>query len=136
VIAVDTSVAVAAFGSWHEEHRSAVRAVARGARLLGPVAVETYAVLTRLPLPHRAPPELVVEFLTGNFPQPILTLPPREHPRLLASCSRLGVTGGGIYDALVAATAKHAGATLLTLDRRARPVYEAMGAEARYMGSP
>lgn len=135
MIAVDTSVAVAAFGSWHEEHRSAVRAVARGTRLPGPVALETYAVLTRLPPPHRAPPELVVQFLTGNFPQPMLTLPPREHPRLLGSCSRLGVAGGGIHDALVAATAKHAGATLLTLDRRALPAYEAIGTEVRFLGA-
>jgi predicted nucleic acid-binding protein len=34
--------------------------------------------------------------------------------------------GGSIYDALIAATARHAGATLLTRDERARSVYERM----------
>jgi len=40
---------------------------------------------------------------------------------------RAGVAGGAVYDALVAATVKHASATLVTRDRRAVPVYEAIG---------
>ncbi|HEX2798109.1 MAG TPA: VapC toxin family PIN domain ribonuclease, partial [Thermoanaerobaculia bacterium] len=35
--------------------------------------------------------------------------------------------GGAVYDALVAETARHAGATLLTRDRRAIAVYEKIG---------
>ena len=44
---------------------------------------------------------------------------------MLAS-ARSGLAGGSIYDALIAATVRHAGATLLTRDERARSVYERM----------
>lgn len=131
--AVDTSVAVAAFASWHEHHRLALRSLSRGARLIAHVALETYAVLTRLPPPHRARADLVVEFLTRNFRGSLLVLPPGEQRRLLATCARAGLTGGGVYDALVAATAAHAGATLVSLDGRALPVYESMGADVHLL---
>lgn len=134
MIALDTSVAVAAFATWHEHHPAAIRAISRDARLPSHVALETLAVLTRLPPPHRASADLVVRFLAANFPQPVLTLPAREHRALLEACARLGIVGGSVYDALVAATAARAGATLLSLDRRARVVYEAMGVEARFLG--
>ena len=130
---VDTSVAVAAFASWHERHGPALTAVSQGTRLVGQVALETYAVLTRLPPPHRAPAALVVEFLAGNFVQPILSLPPREHGKLLATCSEAHIVGGAVYDAVVAATSIHAGIKLVTLDRRALPTYEALGADVRLL---
>lgn len=133
MITVDTSVVVAAFASWHERHDAALRSVSRDTRLIGQVALETYSVLTRLPPPHRTPPDLVVELLTRNFAGPLLVLPPRDHRRLLTACARLGIIGGGVYDALVAATAAHAGATLVSLDRRALPVYESLGADVRFL---
>lgn len=37
------------------------------------------------------------------------------------------MAGGAIYDALIAATAKHAGAVLVTRDRRALPTYDTIG---------
>jgi predicted nucleic acid-binding protein len=46
----------------------------------------------------------------------------------MREASEHGITGGSLYDALVAATTRHAGATLLTRDRRAVRVYEALGA--------
>jgi predicted nucleic acid-binding protein len=134
VIAVDTSVAVAAFAAWHEQHAVAIRALSRETRLPGHVALETLAVLTRLPPPHRAPADLVVRFLAANFPQAMLTLPAREYRALLRACVRLGIVGGSVYDALIAATAARAGAVLLSLDRRAHPVYEAIGVEVRFLG--
>jgi predicted nucleic acid-binding protein len=127
VTVVDTSVAVAAFASWHDRHEAALQAMATEARLVGQVALETYAVLTRLPPPHRSPAPLVVEFLTGSFTHPMLVLPGRDHARLLATCSQSGIAGGAVYDAVVAATAVHAGETLVTLDRRAMPTYQALG---------
>jgi len=127
VIVVDTSVAVAAFASWHERHEAALEAMAPEARLVGQVALETYAVLTRLPPPHRSAARLVVEFLMGSFNHPMLVLPARQQARLLATCSQAGIAGGAVYDAVVAATAVHAGETLVTLDRRAMPTYQAFG---------
>ena len=44
------------------------------------------------------------------------------------------MAGGAIYDALIAWTAKRAGATLLTRDRRAVRVYEAVGVRFDLVG--
>ena len=45
-----------------------------------------------------------------------------------------GITGGAVYDALVAATAMNAKATLLTRDHRAARTYEAVGVRYRLIG--
>ena len=127
MIAVDTSVVVAGFASWHEGHGPAAAVLARGPRVPAHVLVETYSVLTRLPPPHRAPADIVIAFLAQRFRQAPLTLAPRAWQRLLDQAGERGVNGGAVYDALVAATARHAGATLLTRDRRAVAVYEKMG---------
>jgi predicted nucleic acid-binding protein len=128
VIAVDTSVVVAGFASWHEGHAPARAALARRPRLPAHVALEVYSVLTRLPPPHRATPAIVVSFLEDRFPDPVLPFPAAGHLSLLKEASEMGISGGSLYDALIAATAKHAGATLLTRDRRATRVYKALGA--------
>jgi predicted nucleic acid-binding protein len=44
------------------------------------------------------------------------------------------VSGGAIYDALIAATAKHWAASLLTRDRRAAAAYDKVGARYEMMG--
>jgi len=131
--AVDTSVAIAAFATWHESHTAARSALSRGARLIAHVALETYAVLTRLPPPHRAPGELVVQFLVANFDKKWLGLSPQRHQALLESLTGAGIAGGAAYDALVASTAAASGETLLTLDRRAMRTYVAMGASVRLL---
>ena len=127
MIAVDTSVVVAGFATWHEGHAPAAAALARGPRVPSHVLVEAYSVLTRLPPPHRAPPDVVAAFLSQQFRQAPLTLPPRSWQRLLDHAAELGVAGGAVYDALVGAAARRAGATLLTRDRRATAVYDRMG---------
>ncbi len=43
------------------------------------------------------------------------------------------IAGGAAYDALVAATAAHAGAELVSCDRRALPVYERYGVRTRML---
>ena len=127
MITVDTSVVVAAFASWHEGHRSAAAVLARTPRAPAHVLLETFSVLTRLPPPHRAPSDVVTAFLARTFGRSPLTLPARAWPKLLALAGEVGITGGAIYDALVAATAHYANATLLTRDRRAIAVYEKIG---------
>jgi len=129
VTAVDTSVVVAAFASWHEAHDSAVAALARKPRLPAHVLMESYSVLTRLPPPHRAPGPVVAEFLGSEFGSDLLMLPEAAQRNLIELAARKGLAGGAIYDALVAATALHARATLLTRDRRAAATYEAVGAD-------
>jgi predicted nucleic acid-binding protein len=136
VIAADTSVVVAAFVSWHEDHEAAVEAIKKGVRLIGHVAFETYSVLTRMPAPLRVAPELVLELLTRNFPEQLLTLPALKQYALLSRLVANDIGGGAVYDALVGAAAAHAGATLVTLDRRAVPTYSALGVSVQVLKAP
>lgn len=129
MIAVDSSVVVAAFATWHEAHDSAVSALARKPRLPAHVLIESYSVLTRLPPPHRAPGPVVAEFLAAEFGHELLLLPAQAHRDLIEFAARRRLAGGAIHDALVAATALHARATLLTRDRRAASTYEAVGVD-------
>jgi predicted nucleic acid-binding protein len=131
LIATDTSVAVAAFASWHESHGPARAALAADVALIAHCALETYSVLTRLPTPHRAPARLVHRFLETQFAAPYLVLPAREQRRLTGRLLELGIEGGAVYDGLVALTAAAAGATLITLDRRAVGIYDRCGVDVR-----
>jgi predicted nucleic acid-binding protein len=79
--------------------------------------------LTRLPPPHRAPAALVRQFLAEEFPAPYLRLQLRAYRELVLGLANHGVVGGGVYDALVAATAATNDAELVTFDRRAAAVY-------------
>jgi len=132
VIAADTSVVVPAALPWHESHARARSALDRARpRLLGPVAIETYSVLTRLPPPLRVPGRLAQDYLAQTFEEPILVLSPIGYRGLVETAAGEGILGGAIYDRLVAATAREAGATLLTRDRRAAAVYQLLGADYR-----
>ena len=131
---VDTSVVVAAFASWHESHALALRALAERPALPVPCALETYAVLTRLPPPHRARPDVVRDFLAATFPGPRLSLDPAVAGRLIDSLVERGVSGGAAYDAVIALVAVGVGATLVTLDTRARATYDRMGVATQFLG--
>ncbi len=127
MLAVDTSVVIAAFATWHDGHRAALAALDRRPLLPAHALLESYSVLTRMPPPHRVLPATATAFLEARFAEPLLGLSPVEHRRLIETAAKGGVAGGSIYDALIAWTAKRAGATLLTRDRRAVRVYEAVG---------
>jgi len=133
VIAADTSVVVAAFASWHRSHEVAARALRRGTRLIAQCAVETYSVLTRLPPPHRAPADVVWEFLAARFPEEYLALDSASLKALLKKLPGLGITGGAAYDAVIGATAAHVGATLLSFDRRAAETYQRSGCDLKLL---
>lgn len=130
---VDTSVVVAAFASWHEFHEQAARALDRDPRLPAQAALEAYSVLTRLPPPHRAPPGIVRDFLMANFAEPWLSLPPERFAGVISELADAGIVGGAAYDALIAAVARDAGATLLTCDLRARASYDRVGVPVEYL---
>ena len=101
--------------------------------LPAPCALETYAVLTRLPSPHRAEPAIVRDYLTITFPDSPLTLARARAAGVVAILVEKGVAGGASYDAVVALIAAQAGATLVTLDQRARPTYERIGVQVRLL---
>ncbi len=128
VTALDTSVIIAALLGWHEAHAPALRALiaageARGSRLLvpAPALVEAYAVMTRLPAPHRLAPADALALLAGSFESraEVVHLGESETWRFLHEAAARGIAGGRAYDALILRCALKAGATrLLTLDRR------------------
>lgn len=125
--AVDSSVVVAAFASWHEHHVIARKAMASRPRLVAQAALESYSVLTRLPPPHRAQPSIVHTFITERFTDPFLTLSETGYQELLATVAASHIPGGPTYDALIAFTAAEHEATLMSLDQRAAATYEAIG---------
>ncbi len=126
--AVDTSVVVAAFASWHEHHDRARASLDDGARLISHCALETYSVLTRLPPPHRSSGEVVRDFLRLRFEEPYLGLDARAYRQFVLELPERGITGGAAYDAIVAATAVAHSVELVSCDRRAAPTYERFGA--------
>ena len=123
----DTSVMVAAMCAWHEHHDSATGALesrlARGEDMVvaAPTLVETYAVLTRLPAPHRLSPADSIRLLEANFMHgaPLVTLDAKGYGALLRKAPESGVFGGRVYDAVIAACAVRAGVSaLLTLNAK------------------
>lgn len=131
--AVDSSVVIAAFASWHEHHAVARKAMAARPRLIAHAAVESYSVLTRLPPPHRASPDIVHAFITGRFIEPFLTLSETGYQELLATVAAGQILGGPAYDALIAFTAAEHNATLMSLDQRAAATYETVGAQVEQL---
>ncbi|MGH2847681.1 MAG: PIN domain-containing protein [Thermoleophilaceae bacterium] len=123
----DSSAIVAAFGPWHALHGRAVEALREVRDLVAHAELEAYSVLTRLPAPFRVDPNLAAEYLSKRFGGSRLALPPRERTRFVERISGLRITGGRVYDALIAATAANRDLTLITCDRRATSVYENVG---------
>jgi len=123
---IDSSVAVALAVAGHEHHQATRKAIGgRSCGLSGHAAFETFSVLTRLPLPNRRTPRAVARLLAHNFPRSRF-LSAEGAQRLQARLAPLGVAGGAVYDALVAATAAEYGITLATRDRRAAETYRAL----------
>lgn len=132
--AVDSSVAIAAFASWHEAHDGALEVLSRDTRLPAHAAAETYSVLTRLPEPFRFSPSSARSLILETFTRPFLTLSSDGYRRLIDAAPGKGMTGGAIYDGVVAAAVLEADDTLLTRDRRATPVYDAVGVRWELIG--
>lgn len=83
--------------------------------------VEAYAVLTRLPAPHRLAPADAWTLVKANFVEPaaVVTLDAPDHVALLDRLAADGIAGGRTCDALIAECAVRGGATeLLTFNPR------------------
>jgi len=127
ILLLDTSTALALMLEDHERH-GAVLSAARSRRLglAGHAWFEAYSVLTRLPSGRRRSPSGAHRLLAHNFPNSRF-LDAEDMDSLGAELAERGISGGAVYDALVAAAARQHGLRLLTADARARPTYEAMG---------
>jgi toxin FitB len=125
----DTSVAVAALQASHLAHVQVQHQLAgRALGLTEHAALETYSVLTRLPGDARLSLDDASTLIAERF-DPIIALAADVAGRLVQTLSQKGIGGGAVYDALIGLTAKHAGATLLTRDTRARATYLKVGVE-------
>jgi predicted nucleic acid-binding protein len=123
---IDTSVAVALSTAGHEHHGATRAAIGdRRCGLSGHAAFETFSVLTRLPPPNRRTPAAVARLLAHNFPGSRF-LSADGARALLARLASLGIAGGAVYDALVAATAAEHAIPIATRDRRAAEIYRAL----------
>ena len=126
---VDTSVAVPLVVQDHSNHKqvsAAIGGLTLG--LSGHAAFETFSVLTRLPPPLRRDAATVSELLEANFPSSRF-LSEGGAVALFGRLPGLGISGGSVYDALVASAAAEAGATLHTRDDRALKTYRALGVD-------
>ncbi len=125
---------IPALASTFDGHERCVAALAgRSPRLISHVAFETTSVLSRMPEGLRMAPTSVHDALGLDFPDPWLALDAGDQRACLSRAVDAGLRGGALYDALIAATAREHGATLLSADRRAREAYEAIGADVSYI---
>jgi predicted nucleic acid-binding protein len=124
---LDTSCMVAAVCSWHERHAAAAAAIGRRFRraerltVAAHALVETYAVLTRLPMPHRLAPTDAWALIKANFVDQadVISLDSEAQVALLSRLAAGGVSGGRSYDALIAECARKGSAgALLTFNTR------------------
>ena len=83
--------------------------------------VETYAVLTQLPAPHRLAPADAWALVKANFVETatVVALNGPAHITLLGRLAKTGIGGGRSYDAVIATCAGHANVdALLTFNPR------------------
>ena len=121
----DTSCMVAAVCAWHERHREAIGEIDRRLRaaepmlIAAPAVVESYAVLTRLPPPHRVSPASALELIEGSFIEhgQVIALDGRAYRELVRRLAGDGIAGGRAYDAVIAECAlRQPDVTLLTFN--------------------
>lgn len=122
--AADSSVIVASLLTWHEHHAASLRAL-EAALDAGPLVVpaaalvESYAVITRLPAPHRLSPRNAHALLEASFAAStrVESLTGGECWAMLASLADQAIAGGRTYDAQILAAAMKSGASVfLTLN--------------------
>ena len=112
---------VAVVCSWHEHHVAAIREIERRLRrretliVAAPTLVETYAVLTRLPFPHRLSSHDAKNLIEGNFlnDYTCIALDENEYRRLVLEAPGKEVSGGRTYDWVIARCAQKAKVSVL-----------------------
>ena len=91
-------------------------------------------MLTRLDQPYTVP---AVQASTAlrSYSSHVLAIPGEELADTIDRFVTARVSGGSSYDALIAATAAHHGANLLTRDERAAEIYERLGADVMWVAT-
>ena len=100
----DTSCMIAAVCAWHVHHVDAAEEIARRLRaaepmfLAAPAVVESYAVLTRLPPPHRIAPAIALHLIEGSFMGHgrVIALDGRSYRALVRRLAEAQIIGGRV----------------------------------------
>lgn len=128
LLVLDTSAAIALLDDGSERRERLLARIGNlRVGLAGHAAFEAYSALTRMRPPARLSPAQATELLAQEFPE-------TRHPsaasqaELFATLAERGIAGGAVYDALVAIAAVEHDAILISFDRRAARVYQAVGA--------
>lgn len=129
----DSSVVIAGFASWHDQHAAALRVLRGVEDLVAHAELEAYSVLTRLPEPFQIAAPDMAAYLRRRYPGQRLSLPGTERHDLIARLATLSISGGAVYDAIVGITADHHGHSLLSCDHRAARTYERLGIDVVYL---
>jgi toxin FitB len=133
MVLLDTSVAVALCVEGHIGHRTVVDAIgSRRVGLAGHAWFETFSVLTRLPAPQRRASRDVLRLLRDNFPETVFVTD-ADQVAFTLELETTTISGGAIYDALVALAARSARRVLLTSDQRAAATYAALGVNVEFV---
>ncbi|MDO5672983.1 MAG: type II toxin-antitoxin system VapC family toxin [Actinomycetaceae bacterium] len=128
-IAIDTSVAVPLLLENHDRHGRTLKwADGKKLALAGHAAIETFAVLTRLPGDSRVLAPHAKRIIHDRFPL-VLSLDTTAFAQAYIVLADAGIAGGATYDGLVALAAKTHNVPLATSDRRAVPTYERLGVQ-------
>ena len=126
-VALDTSVIISGLLSWHEHHKTAsaelVMLLEGPGRIILPLhsLVEAYAVMTRLPPPHRLSSRQALAVLEGSFRNrlTLVGLDGEEGWDLIGDLDQQSIAGGASYDGLIVACARKGGAQrILTFNRK------------------
>lgn len=115
---LDTSVLVNAFQVDQVHHAASLDLLAQQVKATGTTAVhclaETYSALTRLPAKYRLSPEQALMALQDIRERlTLIALNANEYVEVLANAAAAGISGGAIYDALIAQCALKAKAQVL-----------------------
>ena len=114
----DTSVLVPAFLDDHVHHKASIAALLNASKRHACSAAhslaEVYSTLTRMPGEQRASAEEAILFLDSLSDRlTYVTLEADEYRSVIANAAESGITGGQIYDALLAQCAIKAKAEII-----------------------
>jgi toxin FitB len=109
---LDTSCMIAAISGWHEHHEVTIGEIESSLHhndqllIAAPALIESFAVLTRLPSPHRLSPATAATLLETNFrSDDAVMVSGEEYWALILSAPDRGIAGGVVYDAVILACA-------------------------------
>lgn len=127
-VGCDSSVLIPALAQLHPEHALCRPQLGRLSALPAHVLLETYSWLTGQGAGVSFRPEAARAVLEALRLE-IVQLPAEGYLKLIDRFASRQRSGAAIYDAQIAATAKHHGLKLLSRDRRAAATYDIIGVD-------